>query len=104
MLDFTQVLAGPTTARLLAEQGAEVLHVCVPWRQAPLALHLDTGWGKRFALLDLERPGEADRLRTLLRDADVLVQSWRPGALERTGFAPHELAWSSGKSSGGDRS
>ena len=92
VLDFTHVLAGPTTARLLAEQGADVLHVCAPWRQDPHAMQLDTGWGKRSALIDLEQPGEADRLRALLATADLFVQSWRPGALERAGFGPHELA------------
>lgn len=92
VLDFTHVLAGPTTSRLLAEQGADVLHVCAPWRQDPLAMHLDTGWGKRCALLDLEQAAEADRLRALLAGADLFVQSWRPGALERRGFGPRELA------------
>lgn len=92
VLDFTHVLAGPTTTRLLAEQGADILHVCPPWRQDPLAMHLDTGWGKRCALLDLEQPGEGDRLRALLERADVFVQSWRPGALERAGLGPHDIA------------
>jgi len=47
---------------------------------------------ERCALLDLEQPAEADRLRALLGGADLFVQSWRPGTLERRGFGPRELA------------
>lgn len=92
VLDFTHVLAGPVTARLLAEQGADALHVSPPWRYDSQVMHIDTGWGKRFAFLDLEQTGEADRLAALLRGADVFVQSWRPGALERAGFGPQDAA------------
>ncbi len=92
VLDFTHVLAGPVTARLLAEQGADVLHVSPPWRMDSHVMQIDTGWGKRSALLDLEQPGEADRLAGLMRGADVFVQSWRPGALERAGFGPQDVA------------
>jgi crotonobetainyl-CoA:carnitine CoA-transferase CaiB-like acyl-CoA transferase len=92
VVDFTHVLAGPTVARLMAEQGADVLHVSPPWRYDSHAMLLDTGWGKRSALLDLEQPGEAERLRTLAQDADLFVQSWRPGSLERAGFGRQDLA------------
>ena len=92
VLDFTHVLAGPTTSKLLAEHGADVLHVCAPWRQDPHAMHLDTGWGKRCALIDLEQAGEEHKLRSLLGGADLFVQSWRPGAMERTGLGPQEVA------------
>ena len=92
VLDFTHVLAGPVTARLLAEQGADVLHVSAPWRLDSHVMQIDTGWGKRSALLDLEQPGGADRLAALVRGADVFVQSWRPGALERAGFGPQDVA------------
>ena len=92
VLDFTHVLAGPTIGKLMAEQGADVLHVSPPWRSDSHVMLLDTGWGKRSALLDLERAGEADRLRSLASSADVFVQSWRPGALEREGFGPQHLA------------
>jgi crotonobetainyl-CoA:carnitine CoA-transferase CaiB-like acyl-CoA transferase len=92
VLDFTHVLAGPVTARLLAEQDADVLHVSSPWRMDSHVMQIDTGWGKRSGLLDLEQPGEADRLAALMRGADVFVQSWRPGALERAGFGPRDVA------------
>lgn len=91
-LDFTHVLAGPATARLLAEQGADVLHVNAPWRLDSHVMHLDTGWGKRFALLDHRVPADRERLLALARGADVFLQSWRPGALERAGLGVEALA------------
>ena len=91
-LDVTHVLAGPATARLLAEQGADVLHVSPPWESDSHVMHIDTGWGKRFALLDFARPADAQRVRELADGADVLLQSWRPGALERLGLGPQDVA------------
>jgi crotonobetainyl-CoA:carnitine CoA-transferase CaiB-like acyl-CoA transferase len=89
--DLTHVLCGPTAARLLAEHGADVLHLSSPSRREDDAILLDTGWGKRSALLDLATPDGAASARQLLRDADVVIQSFRPGALARHGMGPSEL-------------
>jgi crotonobetainyl-CoA:carnitine CoA-transferase CaiB-like acyl-CoA transferase len=53
---------------------------------------VDTAFGKRSALLDFEQPDDAQRLCALARRADMFVQSWRPGALDRAGFGPQALA------------
>jgi crotonobetainyl-CoA:carnitine CoA-transferase CaiB-like acyl-CoA transferase len=92
VLDCTHVLAGPATARVLAEQGAEVLHVAPPWRLDSHPMLMDTGFGKRNALVDFSQADDVQRLRELVQGADLLVQSWRPGALERAGFGPEEIA------------
>lgn len=92
VLDMTHVLAGPVTAKLLAEQGADVLHVSPPWRYDSHPMVIDTGWGKRSALIDLERKEDIERLRSFARTSDVFVQSWRPGSLERHGLGPQDLA------------
>lgn len=92
VLDMSHVLAGPTAARMLAEQGADVLHVESPSRPGGLNNTLDTGIGKRSAYIDFARPGDADLARALVRDSDVFVQSFRPGALDRAGFSPGRLA------------
>lgn len=92
VLDIAHVLAGPVTARMLAEQGADVLHVSVPFQADRLAHSLDTGIGKRQATIDLERPDHVELLRQLVRECDVFVQSWRPGVLERFGFGPEDVA------------
>jgi crotonobetainyl-CoA:carnitine CoA-transferase CaiB-like acyl-CoA transferase len=55
---------------------------------------MDTGHGKRSAYLDLKNETDADRLRELIRKADVFGQGYRLGAMERLGFGPgalHEL-------------
>jgi len=86
VLDLTRVLAGPTCARTLASYGASVLRIGAAHLPTIERFVADTGFGKRFAHLDLSRPDAAQTLRRLLRDADVLSQSYRTGALERLGF------------------
>jgi crotonobetainyl-CoA:carnitine CoA-transferase CaiB-like acyl-CoA transferase len=92
VLDLTRVLAGPTCARTLAEHGAEVLHVRSPHLPSIEPFVIDTNPGKRSCHLDLERREDADRLRALVRGADVFSQGYRAGALARRGFGPEELA------------
>ena len=92
VLDLTRVLAGPTCARTLAEHGANVLHVRSPRLPSIEPFVIDTNPGKRSCYLDLDRKGDVDQLRALVRDAHVFSQGYRPGALARRGFAPAELA------------
>jgi hypothetical protein len=91
--DVTHVFAGPVLSRCLAEQGADVLHLgpLNPHLIDPTGMTIVTGIGKRSAVLDFDADG-ASLLAELLRDADVLVQSWRPGVLEKRGFGPAEAA------------
>src|SRR5215813_77470 len=91
-LDLTRILAGPMAARTLAEHGADVLMVTAE-RLPQIPEHvLDTSHGKRSCFLDLSRRGDGDRLRALIRAADVFVEGYRPGAISQLGFAPAELA------------
>jgi len=94
VLDLTRVLAGPAAGRTLASYGADVLAVCAERLATIAVFDLDTGHGKRSAFLDLAKPGDAEILRTLARDADVFVDSYRPGALAGLGFTPAALAHS----------
>jgi crotonobetainyl-CoA:carnitine CoA-transferase CaiB-like acyl-CoA transferase len=91
VLDLTRVLAGPTCARTLAEHGAEVLHVRSPRLPFIEPFVIDTNPGKRSCHLDLDRPADAQRLRALVRGADVFSQGYRAGTLARRGFGPEEL-------------
>jgi crotonobetainyl-CoA:carnitine CoA-transferase CaiB-like acyl-CoA transferase len=86
VLDLTRVLAGPTCGRTLAAFGADVLHVRGPDVPFVPAFVVDTGHGKRQAFADLEDPVERDRLRVVAREADVVVQGWRPGVVDRFGL------------------
>jgi crotonobetainyl-CoA:carnitine CoA-transferase CaiB-like acyl-CoA transferase len=92
VLDLTRVLAGPTCARTLAEHGADVLKITGAHLPDSGSAELDTGIGKLSAHLDLRTPAGIDRLRALLREADVFSQSYRPGALAARGFSPEQAA------------
>lgn len=92
VLELTHVLAGPVAGRVLAAHGADVLHIGAAHLPRVEALVRDTGQGKRSAFVALDTEGGRARLKKLISRADVLVQSFRPGALERIGFGPAELA------------
>ncbi|WIX97742.1 CoA transferase [Amycolatopsis mongoliensis] len=92
ILELTHVLAGPVAGRVLAAHGADVLHVGAAHLPRVEALVRDTGQGKRSAFVALDTEGGRARLKKLISRADVLVQSFRPGALARIGFGPEELA------------
>lgn len=92
VLDCTRVIAGPVCGRTLAAYGADVLLVSAPHLPNLPGLVVDTGLGKLSTALDLRQAAGAERLRGLLRDADVFCQSYRPGALARLGLAPDEVA------------
>lgn len=92
VLDCTHVIAGPTTSALLAGDGADVLRITKPWADEHPALTLGTGMGKRNAVLNYDREDDAETLRELARQGDVLVQSWRPGSLDAKGLGAQQLA------------
>jgi hypothetical protein len=89
VLDLTRVIAGPVAARTLAALGAEVLRIDPPRLPELPAQHLDTGPGKRSALLDL---ADAARREELLGGADVLLVGYRSNSLDRFGMSSEQLA------------
>jgi len=92
VLDLTRVIAGPVCGRTLAGHGADVLLVTAEHLPA-IEVHLmDGGFGKRSARLDLRRADHLEQLRVLMRHADVVCQSYRPGALAARGLSPEDLA------------
>ncbi len=84
VLDLTQVWAGPTAARLLAEYGADVIKINSP--HEPILSHVDVNRGKRTILLDLAaQDGQAVFWR-LVETADVVLQNFSQGVAERIGI------------------
>src|SRR4051794_4487536 len=93
VLDFTTLLPGPLATLMLAEAGAEVIKIERPGGEdmrvmAPLidgeaAVFSLLNRGKKSIALDLKNPGDRNRLRPLLEKADVLVEQFRPGVMER---------------------
>ena len=99
VIDFTRVLAGPLCTMLLGDMGAEVIKIEDPrhgddtreW--APFV----GGWStyfvsvnrnKKSVAVDLKSPDGQAVLTELIRSADVQVENFRPGTLERLGFGP----------------
>ncbi|MFF3321605.1 CoA transferase [Streptomyces sp. NPDC002889] len=92
VLDLTRVLAGPVATRTLALLGADVLRIDAPQLPESQDAHNDTGMGKRSTRLDLGSTADRDTFEELLASADVVVTGYRPGALDRFGLSPEELA------------
>jgi crotonobetainyl-CoA:carnitine CoA-transferase CaiB-like acyl-CoA transferase len=97
VLDFTQVLAGPTTTRYLAEMGAEVVKVefapngdisrAVPYiRNGRSAYYVQQNLGKKSLCLDLKNPKAVEIIRDLIQKVDVIVENYAPGVIARLGF------------------
>ncbi len=103
VVDMATVLAGPHTARYLADFGADVIKVEAPagdgtrrmgWRPpagGDAYMWKLLGRGKRCAVLDLKTDAGLDAMRRLVDTADVLVENLRPGTLERLGLDPDDL-------------
>lgn len=85
VLDLTRILAGPIATRLLAGFGAQVLRIDPPGWEEP-SLEPEVTLGKRCAELDLHDPGGRSTFENLLKNADVLVHGYRPGALDALGY------------------
>src|SRR5258708_6113346 len=92
VLDLTRVLAGPSSARTLAEHGADVLKITAAHLPNLGYQEFDTGHGKLSAQLDLRDPQQLATLKDLARETDVFVQGYRPGTLGDRGLSPEELA------------
>jgi len=103
VVDIASVVAGPSTARHMADLGAEVVKVEPPtgdparkmgWRlpgDDDSLFWKILGRGKRCIALDLKTPEGIDDLLRILDDADVLVENMRPGKLEKLGLDPARL-------------
>lgn len=91
VLDLTRVIAGPVCTRTLAAHGADVLRIDSPDMPEPEFLANDALVGKRSAFLDLRDPADRAQLDALVADADVVVQGYRPGALDAFGLDPSAL-------------
>jgi crotonobetainyl-CoA:carnitine CoA-transferase CaiB-like acyl-CoA transferase len=107
VLDLTRLLPGGFCSLLLADFGADVIkvedtgmgdyiRVSPPWLEgaqptASSALFLSLNRGKRSIRIDLKTDGGRDVLRRLAREADVLLESFRPGVLHRLGVGYEQL-------------
>jgi alpha-methylacyl-CoA racemase len=102
VLDFTTLLPGPLATLMLAEAGAEVIKVERPGGEDMRAMppRLDgeaavfaiLNRGKRSLVADLKNESDRNRLRPLIEKADVIVEQFRPGVMERLGLGYEAIA------------
>lgn len=97
VLDFTQVLAGPTITRLMAEMGAEIIKVemmpngeisrSLPFmKDGRSAYFIQQNRGKKSLCIDPRHPKGQEILKALVKKVDVLVENFSPGTIARLGF------------------
>ena len=88
VLDLSWGIAGPLGVLLLAEHGADVIKVEPPGGDPFRAYDGARVWNRsrRSVTVDLKTDDGADVMRRLLASADVVVESFRPGVMERLGF------------------
>src|ERR687898_2998581 len=102
VVDLTRILAGPFCTQLLADLGAEVIKMEPPGRGDPVrgqgAIKDGLSWyyaqfnrNKKSLTLDLYTDQGRAVLADLIRQADVLVENYRPGVLAQMGFDPARL-------------
>ncbi len=96
ILDLTSMISGPTTTMILADQGADVIKVENPAggdhtravstrRNGFTASFVNNNRNKRSLTLNLKDPRGVEIVKRLARDADVIVQNFRPGVADRIG-------------------
>jgi len=103
VIDLTRALAGPYCTLMLADHGADVIKVELPgsgdetreWAPPHIngvsAYYLSINRNKRSLTLNLKDPEGKKVLERLIEGADVLVENFSPGTLERLGFAPERI-------------
>lgn len=91
VLELCRIIAGPCIGRILAEYGADVLKVTspnlpdVPWFQ------VDVNMGKHTTEIDLKTREGREVFENLLEQADVVLDGYRPGAIDKLGYGPEAL-------------
>ncbi|SDE56852.1 CoA transferase [Ruegeria marina] len=92
VLDFGHYLAGPLAGMMLADLGAEVIRIDPPggprWKDPAFDM---LSRGKRALTLDLKSAAGRDTALDLVRRADVVIENFRPGVMERLGLGPEAL-------------
>ena len=102
VIDVSAVVSGPLAAMILGDQGADVIKVEPPVtgevmrlpnfeRGGLTSLYINCNRSKRGVALDLSKPEGVEVMYELVKDADVFIQNWRPGAADRLGLGEEKL-------------
>ncbi len=102
VLDLSVMISGPLAGMMLADQGADVIKVESPGvgdfmrylgssKGGMTGIFLNNNRGKRSIVIDLKKPEGIDLLKKLAATADVVIQNFRPGAVDRLGIGYEDL-------------
>jgi CoA:oxalate CoA-transferase len=102
VVDLTRVLAGPYCTMLLGDLGADIIKIehprggddsrhIGPFINGISAYFSSLNRGKHSYALDLKEPADRERFEALLAEADVLVENFRPGTMEKLGYGWDDL-------------
>jgi crotonobetainyl-CoA:carnitine CoA-transferase CaiB-like acyl-CoA transferase len=102
IVDVSEVISGPLATMILADQGADILKIEPPrygeesrqlanYRNGMAGLYANCNHGKRSIGIDLKSERGLGLALEMIREADIFVQNWRPGAAERLGLGESEL-------------
>ena len=103
VLDFSTLLPGPVCTLILAEAGAEVIKIERPGAGDEMRTYVPRSGadsvnfallnrGKQSIAIDLKDPDQRERLMPMIREADVVVEQFRPGVMDRLGLGYEALA------------
>jgi crotonobetainyl-CoA:carnitine CoA-transferase CaiB-like acyl-CoA transferase len=102
VIDLSRVLAGPFATMLLADLGADVIKVEAPagddtrrwgppWIAGESAYYTCTNRNKRGIVLDFRQPPAREALKRLVEDADVVIENFRVGTMEKWGLGYEDV-------------
>ena len=94
VLDFGQYIPGPMLGMLLSDQGAEVIKVELPGGDPARSEPAFATWnrGKRSIVLDLKTPDGQANAVALAKQADIVIENYRPGVADRLGIGYEALS------------
>jgi hypothetical protein len=92
VLELCRIIAGPTIGRILAEYGANVLKVTGPGLSDVPFFQVDGNMGKHATEIDLKSVQGKEIFERLLEDVDIVLDGYRPGALDKLGYSARALA------------
>jgi len=103
VVDFSVMISGPLAAMMLADQGADVVKVETPGfgdimrllgtnKNGMTGIFANNNRGKRSIVVDLKNDAGQEVIHKLVEDADVVIQNFRPGAMQRLGLGYDDLA------------